>query len=148
MVITFLHKFVRKYSRYYLSFWRSLSAVSCRIVFAWRFVVRWTLLFLKSRVNSRWFRSFFYLSVWIKTTLHWTFSFIFTTIVFPVSTGKFPCAWSWVGLLCSHTKSTLALEYSPVLKLSILSSMKFFGFFRWVRVRVADFSVGLWLGFG
>ena len=28
-----------------------------------------------------------------------------------------------------------------------LLSMKFL-FFSWVRVRVADFSVGLWLGFG
>ena len=82
----------------------------------------WTLLFLKSRRNSRWFRSFFSLSVWIKTTLHWTFSLFLPPFV-PVSTGKFPRARPWI--LCSHTKSTLALEYSPVLELSILLSMKF-----------------------
>ena len=109
----------------------------------------WTLIFLKSRVNSRWFHSFFPSPFGVKTTLHWTFSFIFTTIVVPVSTGKFPRARSWI--LCSHTKSTLALKYSPVLhlKLDCRSYCHWsFSFFSWVRVRVADFSVGLWFGLG
>ena len=49
----------------------------------------------------------------------------FTTIVVPVSTGKFPSARSWV--LWSHTKSTLALGYSLVLTLLILLSIKRLG---------------------
>ena len=85
----------------------------------------WTLFFLKYLINSRWFRSCFSLSFGLKLPYscieHFPF---FATIFVAVSTGKFPRARSWV--LCSHTKSILALEYSPVLimKLLILLPMK------------------------
>ena len=124
VVITFLHKFVRKYSRYYLSF---LEKLLCGIMpYCFRLTFHCSTehyYFWNSALKLSLVPLIFSLSVWIKTTLHWTFSFIFTTIVVPVSTGKFPRAWSWVQ--CSHTKSTLALT---VLKLSIFLSMKFLVF--------------------
>ena len=51
VMILFLRKFVRKYSRYYL-FWRSSWAVSCTFSPDVSFF-HWTFFFLKSRVNSR-----------------------------------------------------------------------------------------------
>ena len=59
VVIIFLHKFVRKYSRYYLSFLEKLLSGHARLFSPDVSLFHWTLLFLKSRVNSRWCRSFF-----------------------------------------------------------------------------------------
>ena len=122
-----------------LSFWEKLA----EIVFAWRFVLPLNIPFFETPRqislvsltflciaacldrNCLWQRKVCW--CWGKgngNTLHWTFFLYFTTMLVPVSTGKFPRSW----VLCSHTKSKLPLEYSPVRKLSILSSTKFLVF--------------------
>ena len=54
-----------------------------------------------------------------------------------------------MSTMLPHDKYTRPRIRIPVLELMILLSMKFL-FSSWgsYRVRVADFSVGLWLGFG
>ena len=145
MVITFLHKFVRKYSRYYLSF---LEKLLCSIMpNCFRLTFRSSTehySFWNPALTLAGF-AHFSLSVWIKTTLHWTFSFIFTTIFAPrFSTGKFPQS----GVL-----STYAPTQKVHLRKNTHRSWSCRSYCQWSFLvfqlgLVADFSVGLWFGFG